>query len=65
MTTTLINSSRSGYNLIGEIIPQLVEESKDKYRGYKRILGLQVVLNTADISKHGNGRNYLVCDIFK
>jgi hypothetical protein len=38
MTKNLINSAISGYNLIVEIIPKLVEEFKDKCRGYKRIL---------------------------
>jgi|GEM_PF-6265175 hypothetical protein len=65
MTKNLINSARSGYNLIVEIIPKLVEEFKDKYRGYKRILGLQVLLNTADISGHVNEHNCFACGIFK
>ncbi len=65
MAKHVINSARLGYNFILEIIPKIVEEFKDKYRGYKRILGLQVVLNTADIFKHGNESNCLACDIFK
>jgi hypothetical protein len=65
MTKNLINSARSGYNLIVEIISKLVEEFKDKYRGYKRILGLQVILNTADISGYMNEHNCLACGIFK
>jgi len=64
MTKNVINSARLGYNFMLEIIPKLVEEFEDKYRGYKRILGLQVILNTAYILKHGNESNCLACDIF-
>lgn len=65
MAKHVINSARLGYNSILEIIPKLVEEFKDKYRGYKRILDPHVVLNTAEIFKHGNESNCLACDIFK
>jgi hypothetical protein len=59
------NSARSGYTIIVEIIIKLVGEFEDNYHGYKRILGLQVVLNTANISIHGNERNCFACGTFK